>query len=96
MESLWHHAKAGLTALEATDSRPNIKDFMGCAFLVVAEHLLERHRSQLRLWLRGDLERETVKENFEEYCAILRDCRERKAEVDPSYYAFLLDIMDFR
>lgn len=29
------------------------------------------------------------------YCAILRDCRERKADVDVSFYTFLLDIMDF-
>jgi len=68
---------------------------MECAFLVIAERLLERHRSRLKLFLEKNLEKGSVMENYEEYCAILRDCRERKADIDISFYTFLLDIMDF-
>jgi ankyrin repeat protein len=93
--SLWSIAKASLTKLDHLDSRPKIKNFMECAFLVIAKRLLERHRSQLKLFLEKDLEKGSVIENYEEYCAILRDCRERKADIDASFYTFLLDIMDF-
>lgn len=94
-QSLWSIAKASLTKLDGLDFRPKIKDFMECAFLVIAKRLLERHRSQLKLFLEKDLEKGSVIENYEEYCAILRDCRERKADIDASFYTFLLDIMDF-
>jgi Ankyrin repeats (many copies) len=93
--SLWSIAKAKLTKLEYLEFRPRSKDFMECAFLVIAERLLGRHRSRLRLFLEADLEKESAMENYEEYCAILRDCRERKADIDVSFYTFLLDIMDF-
>lgn len=94
-QSLWSIAKASLTKLEYLDFRPRSKDFMECAFLVIVERLLERHRSRLKLFLEKDLGKESVMENYEEYCAILRDCRERKADIDVSFYTFLLDIMDF-
>jgi hypothetical protein len=94
-QSLWSVAKASLTKLEYLDFRPKSKNFMECAFLVIVERLLERHRSRLKLFLEKDLEKGGVMENYEEYCAILRDCRERKANIDVSFYTFLLDIMDF-
>ncbi|KAH6699728.1 ankyrin repeat-containing domain protein [Leptodontidium sp. MPI-SDFR-AT-0119] len=93
--SLWSIAKASLTKLDQLDSRPKSKNFMECAFLVIAERLLERHRSRLKLVLEKSLERGNAMEDYEEYCAILRDCRERKAGIDASFYTFLLDIMDF-
>jgi ankyrin repeat protein len=93
--SLWIIAKANLTRLEYLEFRPRSINFMECAFLVIAERLLERHRSRLKLFLEKDLEKGSVMENYEEYCAILRDCRERKADIDVSFYTFLLDIMDF-
>ncbi len=68
---------------------------MKCGFVVIAEHLLKRHRSRLELVLEKTLEKESAVEDYEEYCAILRDCRERKADIDASFYTFLLDIMDF-
>jgi len=92
--SLWGIAKTSLTKLDALDFRPKSKDFMECAFQIVAERLLERHRLQLNLFLRKKLDRESAAEDREEYCAILRDCRERKADIDVSFYHFLLDIMD--
>jgi ankyrin repeat protein len=94
-QSLWSIAKANLTKLDYVELRPKSKIFMECAFLVIAERLLERHRSRLKLLLEKELEKESAMENYEEYCAILRDCRERKADIDVSFYAFLLDIMDF-
>ena len=75
--------------------KPEVKEFHACAFVVIAEHLLERYKSQLELWQAGDMTMESVKENYEEYCAILRDCRERQAEVKTSWYTYLLDIMDY-
>lgn len=95
-QPLWNFAKVYLSELEQVNSRPKSKDFMECAFLVVAKRLLERHRSQLKLWKTGDLDKESVNDNYTEYCAILRDCRQRKVEVDASFYTFLLDIMDFK
>lgn len=92
-QSLWHLAKARLSELEYAPSRPKTIEFMECASLVIMEHLLERHQSQLKLWLKGDLDKESVTEDFEEYCAILRDCRDRKADIDGSWYTFLLDLM---
>lgn len=92
--SLWGIAKTSLTKLDALDFRPKSKDFMDCAFQIIAERLLERHRLQLNLFLRKKLDRESAAEDREEYCAILRDCRERKADIDVSFYHLLLDIMD--
>jgi ankyrin repeat protein len=94
-QSLWSFAKASLTKLEYLDFRPRSKDFIECAFLVVAERHLKRNRSRLELVLEKSLERESAMEDYEEYCAILRDCRERKADIDASFYTFLLDIMNF-
>jgi len=94
-QSLWSIAKASMTKLDYLDFRPKSKNFMECAFLVIAERLPERHRSRLKLFLEKNLEKGSAMENYEEYCAILRDCRERKADIDVSFYTFLLDIMDF-
>ncbi|KAN0103398.1 hypothetical protein V8E51_011711 [Hyaloscypha variabilis] len=94
-QSLWSIAKASLNKLEYLDFRPRGKNFMECAFLVIAERLLERHRSRLKLFLEKSLEKGSVMENYEEYCVILKDCRERKADIDVSFYTFLLDLMDF-
>jgi ankyrin repeat protein len=94
-QSLWSIAKANLTKLDYLDFRPRSKNFMECAFVVIAEHLLERHRSRLKMFLEKSLEKGSAMENYEEYCAILRDCRERKADIDVSFYTFLLDIIDF-
>ncbi|PVH79714.1 ankyrin [Cadophora sp. DSE1049] len=94
--SLWSIAKASLTKLEYLDSRPKSKFFMECAFLVIAERLLKRHQSRLRLVLEKKLEKGSAVEDYEEYYAILKDCRERKADIDVSFYTFLLDLMDFQ
>lgn len=94
-QPFWHLAKAGLTELGQIYPRPKIKEFHECAFAIIAEHLLERHRSQLELWRTGDVSKESVKEDYEEYCAILRDCRERQAEVRASWYTYLLDLLDY-
>ena len=93
-QPVWQHAKAGLAKLIDIYSRPKIKEFHNCAFVVTAEHLLERHRSRLELWRAGNLDKESVRENYEEYRAILRDCRDRQAEIKLSWYTYLLDIMD--
>jgi ankyrin repeat protein len=94
-QSLWHLAKSHFLALEYLPSRPKIKEFNDCAFLVLAERLLERHRARLRLWQTGEVGKESVRDDYEEYCAILRDCRQRNAELDASWYAYLLELMDF-
>jgi len=93
--SHWRTANASLTKLEHLNFRPRSRDFMKYAFVIVAEFLLKRHRTRLESWLEKNLEKESVLEDYEEYCAILRDCRERKAEIDVSFYTFLLDIMHF-
>jgi len=95
-QSLWHLAKGRLSELEYTPSRPRTAEFMECASLVIMEHLLERHQSRLKLWLSGKLDKDSVTENYEEYRAILKDCQGRKADIDVSWYIFLLDIMDFK
>jgi ankyrin repeat protein len=95
-QSPWHLAKAKLSELEYTPSRPRTVEFMECASLVIMEHLLERHQSRLKLWLSGELDKDSVTENYEEYCAILKDCRGRKPDIDVSWYTFLLDVMDFK
>ena len=52
-------------------------------FVVLAEHLLELHRSRLELWRTGDLAKESVKENYEEYFTILRDYRSGMQQSTP-------------
>ncbi|KAH7397512.1 ankyrin repeat-containing domain protein [Cadophora sp. MPI-SDFR-AT-0126] len=93
-QSHWSFVRKSLTELDDLNSRPKTKYFMECAFLIVAERLLERHRSRLRSFLEKELVRESVVKNYEEYCTILRDCRERKADIDVSFYTFLLDVSD--
>jgi ankyrin repeat protein len=95
-QPIWRLAKAGLTELEQSQSRPKSKEFTECALLIIVERLLQRHKSQLMVWQKGGLDKESVKENYAEYCAILRDCRERKASIDVSWYEYLLDLMDFK
>lgn len=95
-QSIWRSAKAHLIELEQTESRSKGIAFCDCAFLIIAERLLKGHKTRLVLWQTGSIHSENVKEDYEEYCAILRDCRERKAAIDVSWYKFLLDIMDFK
>jgi hypothetical protein len=66
-----------------------------CAFVVIAEHLLKIHKDRLLQWQAGNLEREAVKHDREQYISILKDCNERQADIDPSWYTYLLQIMDF-
>jgi ankyrin repeat protein len=94
-QRLWRLFKLRLVELEQSPSLPKNTKFRECAFLVIAEYHLKRHMAKLKLWQTGDLGKESVKEDYEEYCTILRDCRERNAEVDPSWYKWLLDLMDF-
>jgi ankyrin repeat protein len=95
-QTSWRCIKSHLTDLENSRDRPKIKDFAECSFLVIAEHLLEFHKSRLLLWCKGELDQESVREDYDEYCAILRDCRERNATIDASWYAYLLNLMDFK
>jgi ankyrin repeat protein len=94
-QRLWRLVRLRFVELEQSPSLPKNAKFGECAFLVIAVHHLKRHMAKLKLWQTGDLGKESVKEDYEEYCAILRDCRERNAEVDPSWYKWLLDLMDF-
>lgn len=71
------------------------KEFLDCAFMVVAEKLLNRHKDQLVLWQAGRLEKEVARPHRKEYVAILKDCNERQAAIEPSWYMYLLEIMDF-
>jgi hypothetical protein len=94
-QRLWHLAKSHLIELEHHPSRPKIMGLNECAFLVLAQHFLEKHKCQLRLWQAGEMSKESVREDYEGYCAALRDCRDRNAKVDPSWYVYLLDLMEF-
>jgi ankyrin repeat protein len=94
-EQNWYCAKDRMSDLEKCESRPSNKNFDELAFVVLAEHLLGIHKSQLKLWQAGNLEQHDARNHRQEYCAILRDCRERKAQVDASWYTYLLDIIDF-
>jgi ankyrin repeat protein len=95
-EQRWVHAKDRLVELGGSSSRPSSKEFHERAFVMIAEHLLEIHKAQLKLWHAGYLEEQEAANHREEYLAILRDCRQRKAAVDASWYAYLLDILDSR
>jgi hypothetical protein len=68
---------------------------MECAFRVIAEHQLELHKACLKRWQENLVGKEAVTKDYEDYCAILRDCRDRGIEIDISWYNFLLDLMDF-
>jgi ankyrin repeat protein len=94
-QRLWRLSKLSFVELEQFPSLPKNTKFGECAFVVIAEHHLKRHMAMLKIWQGGDYRKESVKEDYEEYCAILRDCRERNAEIDPSWYKSLLDLMDF-
>jgi ankyrin repeat protein len=94
-ESRWQGAKARLGELQHSRSRPQTADFMEYASLVLTEHQLEMHKSELKRWRDKLVEKQMVADDCEDYCAILRDCRERGIEIDVSWYAFLLDLMDF-
>jgi hypothetical protein len=89
-QTLWCLAKSLLKDLEDKHPLPNNEEFHECAFVVIAEHLLEKYRIRLELRRVSRLSMEAAKE---EYCAILRDCRERKAEIKPSWCTYLLDLM---
>jgi ankyrin repeat protein len=92
----WEGAKARLGELQHSRSRPQTAHFMEYASLVLTEHQLEMHKSELKRWQDKLVEKEMVTDDYEDYCAILRDCRERGIEIDVSWYAFLLDLMDFK
>jgi hypothetical protein len=91
----WQGAKARVIELQNLPSRPKFAGFMECAFRVIVEHQLELHKACLRRWQENLVGKEAVTKDYENYCAILRDCRERGIEVDISWYSFLLDLMDF-
>ncbi|CZR67474.1 uncharacterized protein PAC_17373 [Phialocephala subalpina] len=95
-QEYWQDTKARLGELQHSPSRPKVACFMECAFLVIIEHLLEIHKSCLKRWRENLVGKEMVEKNYYDYCAILRDCRERGIEIDVSWYAFLLDLMDFK
>jgi ankyrin repeat protein len=95
-QPLWEGAKARLSELQQSRSRLQTAHFMECASLVLAEHQLEMHKSELKRWQDNLVEKELVAKDYEDYCAILRDCRERGIKVDVSWYVFLLDLMDFK
>lgn len=90
----WSVAKSCLAKLELISFRPKSRKFMSIAFIVIVEHLLKRHRAQLQLYLARTLEKDDIREDYEEYYAILKDCRERNADIDTSFYTFLLDLKD--
>jgi hypothetical protein len=91
----WQGAKARVIELQSLPSRPKSAGFMERAFRVIAEHQLELHKACLKRWQENLVGKETVTKDYEDYCTILRDCRERGIEIDISWYSFLLDLMDF-
>jgi hypothetical protein len=91
----WQGAKTRVIELQNLPSRPKSAGFMECAFRVLAEHQLELHKACLKHWQENLVGKEAVAKDYEDYCAILRDCRERGIEIDISWYSFLLDLMDF-
>ena len=91
----WQVAKARVTELQSLPSRPKSAGFMECAVSVIVEHRLELHKACLKRWQKNLVGKEAVRKDYEDYCAILRDCRERGIEIDISWYSFLLDLMDF-
>ncbi|KUJ19727.1 ankyrin [Mollisia scopiformis] len=95
-QSSWLSAQARMIELEQCHSRPKTIHFMDCAYFTIIEKQLEFHKSKLKDWQEGAVEKESVISNYEEYCAILRVCRERVIEIDVSWYTKLLDLMDFK
>jgi len=93
-ESQWIVAKHFLDFEEPTSS-PLSETFLSCAFIVIAESLLRNHKAQLILWQAGRLAHEAARPHRQEYVAILKDCNERQATVEPSWYKYLVEIMDF-
>jgi ankyrin repeat protein len=91
----WQGAKARMIELQNLPSRPKSSGFMECAFRVIAEHQLEHHKGCLKHWQENLVGKWAVTTDYEDYCTILRDCRERGIEIDISWYSFLLDLMDF-
>jgi ankyrin repeat protein len=91
----WQGAKARVIELWLLPSRPKSAGFMECAFRVIAEHQLELRKACLKHWQENLVGKEAVTKDYEDYCTILRDCRERGIEFDISWYSFLLDLMDF-
>jgi hypothetical protein len=91
----WQSAKARVIELQSLPSRPKSAGFTECAFSVLVEHQLKLHKACLKRWQENLVEKEAVIKDYEDYCAILRDCRERGIEIDISWYSFLLDLMDF-
>jgi ankyrin repeat protein len=95
-EKRWALLVCHLTRLRESPSRPSVRYFDDCAFLVLANDRLQLHQSQIKLWQAGELDQESAWRHRREYVAILRDCRERKAAIDGSWYQYLLDIMDIQ
>jgi ankyrin repeat protein len=93
-ESQWIVAKHFLDFEEPT-SNPLSKTFLDCAFITIAESLLRDHKAQLVLWQAARLEQEAARPHRQEYVAILKDCNERQAAIEPSWYKYLVEIMDF-
>lgn len=93
-EPKWIVAK-NLLLFEDTYPRPTSEIFFKCTFIVIAEKLLKAHKAQLVLWQAGRLDHEAARIHRQEYVAILRDCNERQAGIDPSWYRYLLEILDF-
>lgn len=93
-ETQWVVAKH-LLQFEGPFSRPSSKTFLDCAYIVIAENLLKGHKAQLVRWQAGRLEHEAARHHRQEYVAILNDCNERQAAIEPSWYTYLLKIMDF-
>ena len=91
----WQSAKARVIELQSLPSRPKSAGFTECAFSVFVEHQLKLHKACLKRWQENLVGKEAVTKDYEDYCAILRDCRERGIEIDISWYSFLLDLMDF-
>jgi ankyrin repeat protein len=91
----WQVAKARVTELQSLPSRPKSAGFMECAVSVLVEHRLEFHKACLKRWQESLIAKEAVIKDYEDYCAILRYCRERGIDIDISWYSFLLDLMDF-
>ncbi|KAF4634239.1 hypothetical protein G7Y89_g3870 [Cudoniella acicularis] len=83
-QSYWQDAKARLGELQHSPSRPKVVHFMECASLVIMEHQLEIHKSCLKRWQENLVGKEIVTKDYEDYCAILRDFRERGIEIDVS------------
>jgi hypothetical protein len=93
-EPKWIVAKH-LLEFEDSNPRPSPPALLQFAFIVVAEKLLKEHKAQLVLWQAGRLERDAARIHRQEFVAILNDCNERQAAIEPSWYTYLLQIMDF-